>query len=256
MKKLVISLVVIAAVAIPANASAARLHGVVVSKQKPRDVVVIAARNGTAWSVHTKSTARVGSVVTVSAKRRANGTYDATRVRASGRVSRARIRGVVVRTVAGVTFLSAGRSVVPVRARGRSLMSAAQSGPQPGTVADIGVTIDRSGSLTATSVASMGHSSDVVIQAVVAAITPATATTPGSLTLTVAGQTLVLPLPAGTVLPPAVVPGAMITLRIRFGPAGPGGSNPDDDDVVDDTTDDDTDDTTEDEDDDTDDTDD
>lgn len=252
MKKLVISVAVVAAIAVPANASAARLQGVVVSKQEPRGVLVIAARNGIAWSVHTKSAARVGSVVRVAATRRANGTYDATRVRVTGRVSRARIRGVVVRSVGSVTFLSAGRSVVPIRSRARALMSVAQSGPQPGTVADIGLAIGQSGALTATSVTSIGHSDDVVIQAVVAAITPATPTTPGSLTLTIAGQTLVLPLPAGTVLSPAVVPGAIITFRIRFGPAGPGGA-PDDD--IDDTTDD-TDDTTEDEHDDTDDTDD
>lgn len=101
----------------------------------------------------------------------------------------------------------------------------------------------------------MGQSNDVVIQATVAAITPATATTPGSLTLTVAGQTLVLPLPSGTVLPPGVVAGSMITLRLRFGPAaGTGGTDPEDEDLVDDTTDeDDTVDTTDDDEEDTDD---
>lgn len=254
MKKIVITLAAVVAVALPANASAARLHGVVVSKQTPRGVLVVAARNGTAWTVHTRAAARVGSVVSVSAKRAANGTYAATRVRTSGRVSRARIRGVVIRNVGGMTFLSAGRSVVPVRSKARSLMSAAQSGPQPGTVADVGLTIGQSGSLTATSITPTGQSDEIVIQATVAAITAATATTPGSLTLTVAGQTLVLPLPAGTVLSPTVVAGSMITLRIRFGPADPGGANPDDDEDIDDTTDDDdTDDTTDDEEDDTDD---
>lgn len=254
MKKIVITLAAVVAVALPANASAARLHGVVVSKQKPRDVLVIAARSGKVWTVHTRSAARVGAVVTVSAKRASNGTYAATRVRTTGRVSRARIRGVVIRNVRGMTFLSAGRSVVPVRSKARSLMSATQSGPLPGTVADVGVTIGQSGSLTATSITPAGHSNEIVIQAIVAAITPATATTPGSLTLTVAGQRLVIPLPAGTVLSPTVVVGSMVTLRLRFGPADPGGTNPDDDEDVDDTTDDDdTEDTTDDDEDDTDD---
>lgn len=236
MKKIVIALAAAVAVALPANAGAARLQGVVVSKQKTRHVLVIAARNGTAWSVHTRSAARVGSVVTVSATRLPNGTYNATKLRVSDRVSRARIRGVVIRNIAGTTFLSAGRSVVPVRSRARSLMSATQSGPLPGTVASVGVTIGQSGSLTATSITSVGHTNQVVVQATVAAITPATATTAGSLTLTVNGQTLVIPLPAGTVLPPTLVPGATVTLTLALGPSGPVGRDPEhDDDDTDDT---------------------
>lgn len=241
MKKIVIALAAVVAVALPANASAARLHGVVVSKQKARDVLVVAARNGTAWSVHTKSAARVGSVVTVSAKRLRNGTFAATQVRTSGRASHARIRGVVIRNVAGTTFLSAGRSVVAVRSKSRSLASAGQSGSQPGTVAQVGVEIGQSGSLTATSIAAVGQSDQIVIQATVAAITPATATTPGSLTLTVNGQPLVIPLPAATSLPPTLVVGSTITLTIRFRAEGPVGTNPLDDDTDD--TDDDTEDT-------------
>lgn len=238
MKKIVIALAAVVAVALPANASAARLHGVVVSKQKARDVLVVAARNGTAWSVHTKSAARVGSVVMVSAKRLGNGTYAATSVRVSGRASRARIRGVVIRNVAGTTFLSAGRSVVAVHNGGRSLMSVTESGPLPGTVVAVSATIGQSGSLTSTSITSTGHTDHIVIQATVAAITLATATTPGSLTLTVNGQPLVIPLSAGTVLPPTLVVGSTVTLTIRFRPEGPVGTNPLDDDTDD--TDDDT----------------
>lgn len=69
-----------------------------------------------------------------------------------------------------------------------------------------------------------------------AAITPATATTAGSLTLAVNGQTLVIPLPAGTVLPPTLVPGATVTLPLALGPSGPVGRDPEhDDDDTDDT---------------------
>jgi hypothetical protein len=241
MKRLVIVLAAGVAIALPANASAARLHGVVVGKQKAQHVLVVAARDGTAWSVNTRSAARVGAVVTVSAKRLPNGTFAATRVRASGHASRAQIRGVVIRNVAGTTFFSAGRSIISVRSKARSLMSAAGSGPQPGTLAQVGVTIGQGGSLTATSINSVGQSNNVVIQATVASITAATSTTPGSVTLTVNGQQLVIPLPAGTVLPPTFVPGSTVMLTIAFGPSGPVGTSHDDDDTDD--TDDDTDDT-------------
>lgn len=67
------------------------------------------------------------------------------------------------------------------------------------------------------------------------------ATTPGSLTLTVNGQPLVIPLPAATSLPPTLVVSSTITLTIRFRAEGPVGTNPLDDDTDD--TDDDTEDT-------------
>jgi hypothetical protein len=238
MKKVVIALAAVAAASLPANANASRqLHGIVVSKQKAGHVLVVAARNGTAWTINTKSTAaRVGSVVTVSAKQRSDGTFAAFRVRTSGRASRARVRGVVIKNVAGTTFLAAGRSVLAVRSRSRSLMSIARSGPAPGTVAMVGLALGQSGSLTATSLTQTGQTSQIVIQATVAAITPATATTLGSLTLTVSGQQLVIALPAGTVLPPSVVVGATVMLTIRLEPTGP--IRPDDDDTDDDDTDD------------------
>lgn len=233
MRKMVIALVTVVAVALPANASAARLHGIVVGKQKERGVLVVASRGGAAWSVRTRSAARVGAAVTVSAKRLRDGTFAASRVHVTGRSSRARIRGVVVSSAAGTTFVSAGRSVLGVRSRSRSLMSVGQSGPEPGTVAEVGVTIGQGGSLTETSFTSLGTTKEIVIQANVTAITVPTLTAPGSVTLSVNGQLLVVPLPAGTVLPTSFVVGSTVTLTIRFRPAGPVGA-PDDDDTDDD----------------------
>ena len=63
MKRIVIALAVAAAAALPVNASAAELKGIVVSKHKASTTLVVAARNGTAWSVRTRSQARVGDVV-------------------------------------------------------------------------------------------------------------------------------------------------------------------------------------------------
>jgi hypothetical protein len=229
MRKTVIALVLVAAAALPANATAARLHGIVVSKQPAAHVLVVAARNGTAWTVRTGSTAAVGSIVTASAKPRPDGTFAASQLRTLGRASHARVRGVVIKSVAGTTFLSAGRSIIAVRSKKRTLMSRAQTGPAPGTVATVGLSIGQSGSLTATSMTPTGKSDRIVIEATVSSLTPATATTPGSLTLAVGGQPLVIPLPAGTTLSSTVVAGAMVTLTIKLQPTGPvGGTKPGD----------------------------
>jgi hypothetical protein len=230
MKKTVIALAIAVAAALPADAAAAQLRGIVVSKQKAGHVLVVAAPNGTAWTVHTTATAGVGSVVAVGAKQRADGTFLASRLQAFGRAWHARVRAVVSKHVAGMTFLSAGRSVIAVRSKRRSLMSAAGLGPAPGTIATVGLSIGQGGSLTATSMTPTGKSNEIVIQASVASITPATATTPGSITLTVGGQSLAIPLPAGTALSPSVIAGSTLMLTIRLQPTGPVASPDEDED--------------------------
>ena len=231
MKKLILSAVAAAAVAYPAGAGAAVFKGTVVERQASRHVIVVASASGAARTVHTTSAARVGAVVSVSASARPDGTFNASRVAIVGRVHRAKLHGVVLRSGAGLTFLSAGRSVVLVHSRGRALASAGQSGPQPGSVANVGVSIGASGALTATSITTTGQQANtIVIQATVTAITPATATTAGSLTLSVNGQALVVPLAPGTVLPATLVPNSTITLTISFGSGNPTGTSAEDDD--------------------------
>jgi hypothetical protein len=233
LKKLVLILVATAAVAFPAGAGAATLKGIVVGKQSTRHVLVVAGRGGAAWSIHTASSARVGAVVTATARRNADGTYAASAVRVRGRASHARVHGVVIGAAAGMTFLSAGRSVLVVRSHARSLFSTS-AGPAPGTVANVGVTIGQSGALTATSMTPTGQTNQIVIQATVAGIVPPTATTPGSLTLTINGQTLIIPLAAGTTVPATLTPGSTVTLTVKFGASGATGTNAKDDEDDDD----------------------
>ena len=231
MKKLIVTAAAAAAVAYPASAGAATFKGTVVERLAGRHVLVVAARSGTAWSVHTTSAARVGAVVTVSATARRDGTFSASRVAVTGRAHRARLHGVVLQSVAGLTFLSAGRSVVLVHSRGRALAAVGSHGPQPGAVANVGVSIGANGSLTATSITATGQQANtIVIQATVTAITPATATTAGSLTLSVNGQALVVPLAPGTVLPATLVPNSTITLTISFGSGDATATSADDED--------------------------
>ncbi len=228
MKKLILSTVAAAAVAYPAGAGAAVFKGTVVERQASRHVIVVVSASGAARTVHTTSAARAGAVVSVSASARPDGTFNASRVAIVGRVHRAKLHGVVLSSAAGLTFLSAGRSVVLVHSRGRSLASVGQSGPQPGAVANVGVSIGANGALTATSITTTGHANTIVIQATVTAITPATATTAGSLTLSVNGQALVVPLAPGTVLPATLVPNSTVTLTISFGSGGATATSADD----------------------------
>lgn len=213
----------LAAAAFPALSAAASFTGTVVSQQAGRHVLVVASASGAARTVHTGASLRAGTLVAVVAGVRPDGTFAATRVRALGHTSRARITGVVIRRTGALTFLSANRSVLVVRGAGRRLASAADGGPQPGTVATVTVTVSGQGTLNTVTITPASETTSIVIQATVAAVTPATATTAGSLTLTINGQTLVIPLPAGTVLPATVAPNATVTLTISFGPAGPSG---------------------------------
>jgi hypothetical protein len=230
MKKLILSVVGALAVAYPATAGAATFKGTVVERLASRHVLVVAARSGAAWSVHTTSAARVGAVVTVSATARRDGTFSASRVAVTGRANRARVHGVVLQSVAGLTFLSAGRSVVLVHTGGRALASVGDHGAKPGAVANVGVSIGANGTLSATSITTTGQANTVVIQATVTSITPATATTAGSLTLSVNGQTLTVPLAPGTTVPATLVSGSTVSLTISFGSGGATGTAASDDD--------------------------
>jgi hypothetical protein len=79
-----------------------------------------------------------------------------------------------------------------------------------------------------------GQTNQIVIQATVAGIVPPTATTPGSLTLTINGQTLIIPLAAGTTVPATLTPGSTVTLTVKFGASGATGTNAKDDEDDDD----------------------
>jgi len=234
MKKLIVTAAAALAVAYPASAGAATLKGTVVERLASRHVLVVAAPSGTAWSVHTTSAARVGAVVTVSATARRDGTFSASRVAVTGRSHRARLHGVVLQSAAGLTSLSAGRSVVLVHTGGRALASVGDHGAKPGAVANVGVSIGANGALNATSITTTGQANTIVIQATVTSITPATATTAGSLTLSVNGQTLTVPLAPGMTVPATLAPGSTVTLTISFGSGGATGTSAENDDNNDD----------------------
>src|SRR5205823_7845882 len=107
-----------------------------------------------------------------------------------GHAHRALIKGVVVKRRANLTFLSAANHVLLVRTV-RTLGSARDTRPAPGSLVQTTVAIDDQGELDEQNEEVLGHQAEAEVQAVVTAVGP------GSVTLTVNGQPLVIPLPAG-----------------------------------------------------------
>jgi hypothetical protein len=187
MKKLLTAAVVFAAVLVPSTAFAGTFTGTVVGKGGGS--LAIAAKDGLVRTMRSRANLRLGARVHV------NGTA----VRSFGVTHHARVRGVVVRRVAGTTFLAAGGSLLAMRAA---------SAPATGTVVNANVVIG-AGQLTQQAVQAVGHDDRVTVQA------PVTAVGPGTITVTVNGHPLTLRLPAGIQLPASLV-GQSVTLTVKF----------------------------------------
>jgi hypothetical protein len=122
----------------------------------------------------------------------------------------ARLSGVVAARRGNVLVLSAAHRLFPVRMRGRAPAAVSdRSGPQPGEVVGATVSIDEHGDVVATSTDDEGHVGAAHVQATITAIGTNT------ITLSVNGESIVLPLPAGTTLSPALV-GTQVTLTLTF----------------------------------------
>jgi len=186
MKKLLFAAVLAIAVLFPAGALAGTFNGVVVGKGGGN--LAVAGKSGLVRTVHSRANVRVGARVRVQGHS----------VRSLGVAGRARVRGVVVRRAAGTTFLAAGHSLVAMRA---------SSTPAAGAVVNANVAI-HGGALTQQSMQVVGHDNLVTVQA------PITAVGPGTITITVNGQSLTLNLPAGIQLPATLV-GQMVTVTVK-----------------------------------------
>jgi hypothetical protein len=128
-----------------------------------------------------------------------------------GRATHARVRGIVVRNVGRTMFISSNRHLL-------ALQSTAPAPTAPGTVisAEVGIA---NGQLDEQGEDDVGQvtASTISVQATVAAVAA------GSVTLTVQGQSLTVPLPAGLTLPASLI-GQTVTIQLGLA----GGSNGDD----------------------------
>jgi hypothetical protein len=215
MKRLALMVAATAALGVwPAASNAATFKGVVVAKQ--RGALLVASPAGAIRAV--SGSASVGARVVLSGGH-------ATVV---GRAQTAHVRGIVVRRVGAIVFLSSNRHLVAVHT-GRRLAAASDTTPapatpttpQPGDVVSSQVTI-RNGELDEDSSEDLGSSGagSLQVQATVSAIGA------GTVTLTVGTQTLTVPLPGGLTLPASLV-GQTVTLSLSLNGNGNDDENDD-----------------------------
>jgi hypothetical protein len=215
MKKIVLSLVVAAAVAFPAAAGAASFGGIVVAKQVRRHALVVASHTGAVRVVHTHRLAtRLGARVTVRARRLRDGTFSATKVSVRGRAHRARIHGVVVRRLRGRVLIAAGHSVLSIRTRRLFSLQDDNPGAQPGDEVDETVTIDN-GNLNEDDVDEVGHTQKLELEGSIVSVTAPTSAADGEIVLQVGTSTIHVVVPAGTQLPSLAV-GQNVELKVAL----------------------------------------
>lgn len=199
MRKLLPLAAAIVALAPAGAASAAPVTGVVVGAHQ--GTLLVASSNGTVRAL--AGHARIGARISVAAGH----------VTVLGRAHRALVTGVVIRHRAGLTFLSTAGHVLVIHKASRSLASARDTQPAPGSVVQATVGFDQQGDLDDQGEDVVGQAANAEVQATVTAVAA------GSVTLSVNGQTLTIPLPAGLTLPATVV-GTQVTLKVDFGAAG------------------------------------
>jgi hypothetical protein len=198
MRKLLVWFMAALTLALAGSAVAApspALRGIVVGSYNGTLLVTSAGGSVRALAGH----ARVGARVSLAGGR----------LTVVGRAHRALITGIVIRHRADLTFLSAAQHVLVVHAT-RTVAAARDSRPAAGSVVQSTVVIDDHGDLDEQNEQLVGHEAGVEVQAVVTAVAA------GSVALTVNGQPLTIPLPAGLTLPSTIV-GTQVKLEVEFG---------------------------------------
>jgi hypothetical protein len=182
---------------LPATGGAATFRGIVVAKQ--HGSLLVATPAGILQAV--RGHAALGARVAVSG-------HD---IAVAGRARSAVIRGIVVRRIGTTLVLASNRHLVAIRhASGLADTAPAPTAPAPGSVVSTTVGI-RNGELEEENEDEIGqvNASSIQVQATVASVGA------GTVTLTVQGQTLTVPLPAGLTLPASIV-GQTVALSLSL----------------------------------------
>src|SRR5947209_7585269 len=191
----------------PAAGGAATFKGIVVARE--HGTLLVASPTGLVRAVSGGAT--VGSRVVV-------GGGHATVV---GRAATARVRGIVIRRVGATLFVSSNRHLLALHtARVLAATAPSTTPAAPGTIISAQVEL-ANGQLDEQDEDDIGQvaNNTITVQATVAAVAA------GSVTLTVQGQTLTVPLPAGLTLPASLV-GQTVTLSLSLS-QGNGDNNDD-----------------------------
>ncbi len=207
------------AAAAPASAATA-WKGVVVAKDSQRGTVVTASANGVVRTARSPKAAslKLGQRLAVTGTRLPDGTYKAASVKASGRAKTARVKAVVVnwQKAQHKLLVSAGGStfVLTRNAKGRTLSSTTETGPQPGDQIAATVTL-ATGTAQATTVTTVGHLGTLEVEGILTKLAA------GTIEVIVARAGFVtFALPAGFVLPTGLAVFDKISAKVSVGTDG------------------------------------
>ncbi len=209
-----VAMAVLVPVAAAAPAATGTLRGTVIAKDRAHHALVVARPGGKVQMlVAPAAFARVGIARTVLARTTsvAGQLPVAVSVSVKGRAHKAVVRGTVVRLARQQAVISAGGSLLRVTLEGsssRRALSSAKSGPAVGDDVKVEVEIDDNGSLGAGAVvvtadASQHHAGvggETEVRGSVTALTVATATVAGSITVTARGVPVTCVIPIGVTL--------------------------------------------------------
>lgn len=149
MKRLVLFLIVAAALLVP---SAAFASGVVLKVQRATHLVAVTNGKTKVALVHTNAKLRVGQRVVLHARTLRNGTLAASSIRVIGRVRSVHFRGLLLSKSGTRMVLSAGGAIISVARGARTTASANDTGPALGTTVDVTATVGSDDGLDATTV--------------------------------------------------------------------------------------------------------
>jgi hypothetical protein len=182
---------------LPGTGSAATFRGIVVASQ--HGSLLVATPAGVVQAV--RGRAALGARVAVSGHG----------IAVVGRSRSAVIRGIVVRRIGTTLVLASNRHLLAIRhARVLADTAPAPNAPAPGSVVSTTVGI-QNGELDEESEDEVGqvNAGSIQVQATVASVGA------GTVTLTVQGQSLTVPLPAGLTLPASIV-GQTVTISLSL----------------------------------------
>ncbi len=225
MKRLLLLGVLAAALLVPlaaaAPATTGTLRGTVVAKDRAHHALVVARPGGAVQMVIARNAfARtgVGRTVVIRFSATAGRLPVAVNVSLEGHASKALVRGTIVRLVNQRAVVNAGGSLLRVTLKqAQRTTTSATSGPHVGDEVEIEVEFHHRGGLGATVVTTGAGDDDeageMEVRGVASALTPATATVPGSITVTVNGLPVSCAIPVGVTL--TVKVGDLVELEVR-----------------------------------------
>jgi hypothetical protein len=138
MKRLVLFLIVSAALLVP---SAALASGVVLKVQHATHLVAVTNGKTKVNLVHTAAKLRVGQRVSLSGRTLRNGTLAASSIKVVGHARTVHFRGLLLKKSGTQLVLSAGGAIIAVHRGARTTSSANDTGPKPGATVDVTATV-------------------------------------------------------------------------------------------------------------------